>query len=648
VWRPLVRKVDSRFGASGVAVFNFILDLLFLNFLLSILTLSSVVLPTVLLQDNEGTASKEWLYGWHDRRGKATDTNSSEVGVGSETGDVCVDVMLRSDDPTVTNCSLAYLATTGGDWCHMKVGYHNATSCADFTWWLAVVIQGQGILEISPLFLGYYPARLTTFGYPVATMQVLGVSAAFLVSLITVMRRVGGWLRYNADVWGGLAFSRTVFGGWNFSLRSRSAVASMQHIMKTELLAALDEASFQTAKARRTRGRLLLLYFGRFLVNCVIVALIIVNWILLYGVIVRQSAWAEWVETLGGTWSYVSLRFIVDFADTLVVWIQGLILPPVLMKLGSLEQCSSRTSLLLYILRSSTIRLASLGVLVFTHISLAYSRAGDCRLDSSCWETQLAQNLYAQVVWSFLMKVSSAVLCLAYTFVVRLCCACCPNSFLLEFDVPDKVLDILFLQTLCWLGVPVSPLMPVLVLLCLVVSFLLELGDALCISRPSTHIFQASRSSSMFMVAMAVSWAGAASMAVMVLVFIPASPGCGPFRGLKVAWSALTHSICNLNDTLRDILFALDDLRISLVLAGVLTCFATYYLLVLNIRRNVIKLLENKLKEASLDKAFFRRKYEASAPTGKKVEGRLSTVFMTYRMPSSRSKVATVQGVQIE
>lgn len=96
-----------------------------------------------------------------------------------------------------------------------------------------------------------------------------------------------------------------------------------------------------------------------------------------------------------------------------------------------------------------------------------------------------------------------------------------------------------------------SPLMPVLVLLYFIVSFGLELVDALVISRPSAHVFQASRSSSMFMVSMAVSWAAAAAMAVTVLVFIPASPGCGPFRGLRVAWSALTSAVCDLNGSLR-------------------------------------------------------------------------------------------------
>ncbi|ROT81499.1 putative transmembrane channel-like protein 7 isoform X3 [Penaeus vannamei] len=600
VWRPLVRKVDSRFGASGVAVFNFILDLLLLNFLLSILTLACVVLPTVFLQESEGTGSKEWLFGWQDKRGGYPETNSTAVGAedDGETGDVCVDVRLRSDDPTVTNCSLAYLATTGGDWCHITVRNHSATSCDGFTWWLAVLIQGQGILEISPLFLGYYPARLTRFGYPVATMQVLVVLTVFLVSLMTVIRRVGGWLRYNADVWGGLAFSRTVFSGWNFSLKSSRAVASMQHIMKTELLAALDEASFQEVKARRTRGRLALLYFGRFLVNCVIFAMIIVNWVVLYVVIVRRAAWAEWVETLNETWSYISLRFIVDFADTLVVWVQGLVLPPILLKLGALEQCSSRTALLLYILRSSVIRLASLAVLVFTHLSLVSSRADDCRPDTPCWETRLAQNLYAQVVWSFVVKCLSALLCLAYTIAVKLCCFCCATSLLPEFDVPNKVLDILFLQTLCWLGVPVSPLMPVLVLLYFIVSFGLELVDALVISRPSAHVFQASRSSSM---------------------------------GLRVAWSALTSAVCDLNGSLRDVLFALDDLWVSLALAGALTCFATYYLLVLSFRKNVIRRLEDRLKEVAMDKAFFRKKREAWLENGRREEKGLKSVIYFKR-----------------
>lgn len=71
------------------------------------------------------------------------------------------------------------------------------------------------------------------------------------------------------------------------------------------------------------------------------------------------------------------------------MWVLGLVLPPVLSALGSLEEYSSRVTMLHFILRSAAVKLISIGTLVVYQLPFVVT--------TSCWETKLGQKLYAQV-----------------------------------------------------------------------------------------------------------------------------------------------------------------------------------------------------------------------------------------------------------
>lgn len=81
-----------------------------------------------------------------------------------------------------------------------------------------------------------------------------------------------------------------------------------------------------------------------------------------------------------------------------------------------------------------------------------------------CWETYVGQQLYK-------LTLLDLVVMIAFTFLVNLPRKCIGHKVLrggrigsaigdIEFVIPKHVLDIVYGQTLCWLGMFYSPLLP--------------------------------------------------------------------------------------------------------------------------------------------------------------------------------------------
>ncbi|XP_063862171.1 transmembrane channel-like protein 7 [Scylla paramamosain] len=529
----LTRKIDGRFGASGVAVFNFIRDLLVLNFVISLLMLATLGIPfvtEVILKDKYNDLVMGGWKAWTPNASDYMPPSSSFASLSASPTDSesCFYFKPTFDNNMVQDCSVFYFSK------------HNQDSPLTPPL-VSEVLLGKGFVEYSPLFLGCYPAALHDSLYPWPSVHLTAVASVFAVSLVTVVTRVGQWLRYIAFVSGGLIFSKMIFCGYDFSLTDKRFIISKQSILRTEIRAALDEDEFQRSKSRRTPSELARLHIKRIVVNCVICLVVAVGCLVIVMVAKHSLALIGSIN-FSDPWLEDMAQFLLSFLDTLTVWLLGLVLPPLLSSLGSVEEYSSRVTLLLFILRNAAFRFISIGTLVVSQLSVSAHDAS-CRSDTPCWETALGKKLYAQVVWDFLMRMVRMLLLLFYR-ILTIPCALYNDAFLPTFDIAEKVLDALSLQTLCWLSVPVAPLVPVLVFASLLVMWLLEMAAALLASRPATRVIQVSRSSAMFMVVLTVAWVAAAAHAITVLVFLQPSLGCGPFRGLERACDAFTYSVC--------------------------------------------------------------------------------------------------------
>ncbi|XP_066975358.1 transmembrane channel-like protein 7 [Macrobrachium rosenbergii] len=596
IWRPLIRRVEGQFGQSGVAIFSFILDLLGLNFLLSVIMLNAIVLPVIFLQEDRkiNEDPEEWKAGW-------TPCDNS-----TSSSDRCPNVDLTSHSAIINNCSNMYLEQLLWKNSSDSMGNHSEILPVGI---IAEFLMGKGRLELTPLFLGYYPPEIRYNGYPVAAVYILVTTTVFVISLVKVVVRVGQWLRYNAMTSRGQLFSETVFAGYDFSLRSSHAVIWKQRMLRNELCSALNEDRFQLSKSRRTTKRMLWILFKRVIINIFIMAVVIFNFLVIMAFTAFQTNMQRWLTDYFdvGPLMAENLSFLCKYSDTLVIGFLCMFTPPLISKLGSWEEYTSRNEMLLFIIRNGFIRLFSLEVLVITHLEQARRDKGqECNVDLLCWETALAQEIYSQLVWEFLTRMVGMLLRVVYV-ILATPCRCLKLSVLPEYNVPDKVIDIIFIQTICWISAPLSPLLPVLCHVFLNIVLWMELLSALVMSRPSERVFLSSKSSAAFMVALAISWLWSAGVTVLVLTIVRPSLGCGPFKGLTQAWDALTHWICAMDgnlSTFRSFLFGVDDLFVTIPLGLILFGLFTYYLWILHLKSITIRHLKAKLKEVTSDNIF--------------------------------------------
>uniref|UniRef100_A0A8C4NHW7 Transmembrane channel-like protein n=1 Tax=Eptatretus burgeri TaxID=7764 RepID=A0A8C4NHW7_EPTBU len=134
-----------------------------------------------------------------------------------------------------------------------------------------------------------------------------------------------------------------------------------------------------------------------------------------------------------------------------------------------------------------------------------------------CWETTMGQQLYRLVVMDFLFLIVDTVLI--------------EDSQRSEFDIARNVLDLIYGQTLVWLGAFFSPLLPAVQLLKLLLLFYIK----------KESLFRNCQQP-------AIPWMARKMSTVFVsLQFFPAffgavavpSKSCGPFRGLQVPYDAI-------------------------------------------------------------------------------------------------------------
>ncbi|XP_064087423.1 transmembrane channel-like protein 7 [Macrobrachium nipponense] len=596
IWRPLIRRVEGQFGQSGVAIFSFILDLLGLNFLLSVIMLNAIVLPVIFLQEERKIDEnpEEWKAGW-----TPCDNSTSSSGR-------CPNVDLTNHDAIINNCSDMYLEQILWKNSSDIMGNHSEILPVGI---IAEFLMGKGRLELTPLFLGYYPPEIRFIRYPVAAMHILATTTVFVISLVKVVVRVGQWLRYSSMTSRGQLFSETVFAGYDFSLRSSHAVIWKQRMLRNELCSALNEDRFQQSKSQRTPKRMLWILCKRVIINIFIMAVVTFNFLVIITFTTFQTKMQGWLTNYFAADPLMAenLSFLCKYSDTLVIGFLCMFTPPLISKLGSWEEYTSRNEMLLFIIRNGFIRLFSLECLVITHLEQARrEKVQECNVDLLCWETALAQEIYSQLVWEFLTRMVGMLLRVIYV-ILATPCRCLKLSVLPEYNVPDKVIDIIFIQTICWISVPLSPLLPLLCYVFLIIVLWMELLSALVMSRPSERVFLSSKSSAAFMVALAISWVWSAGVAVSAFSLVRPSLGCGPFKGLTQVWDALTHWICSMDgnlSTLRSFLFGMDDLVVILPLGLILFGLFAYYIWILHLRSITISHLKAKLKEVTSDNTF--------------------------------------------
>ena len=246
------------------------------------------------------------------------------------------------------------------------------------------------------------------------------------------------------------------------------------------------------------------------------------------------------------------LILFVGFLPSMTITALNYLVPKLFRILVQPERYSATFEIKLTLIRTILLRLSSLLTLVLTlYTKLKQADAAtDCRhkalSDAMCWETYVGQQLYRLSIFDAALTVFSTLVQLPVIIILRRClpngrCLCITQR---EFDLVGNTLDLIYSQSICWLGVIYCPALPFISMVKGVVIFYTKFYSLFFnLVQPPLRLYGASSSSSLFMNVLLLSFITCALPLGYHVSSLSPSASCGPFRGFSTVWSTVSHEV---------------------------------------------------------------------------------------------------------
>ncbi|XP_004694137.1 PREDICTED: transmembrane channel-like protein 4 [Condylura cristata] len=508
---------------------------------------------------------------------------------------------------------------------------NNATECgtynpthqglATFSSQLFNLLSGDGYLEWSPLFYGFYPRRS-----PLAVTYLCSAFAIGLLCLLLILHRSASGLKQTLLAESGAltSYSHRVFSAWDFGLCKDEHVQLRRRNIKYELQVELEEAKLQQEATARGLAQQARVWAVRVLINLLVAALLGAAF---YGVYWAVGYKDELKEAPTVTETPL-LKLGVEFIPSFFISGVNFVLPPVFKLLAPLEGYTRSRQIAFLLLRTVCLRLASLMFLLFSlwdQITCG-GKAEDeqckaCGYDYEnfpCWETRLGKEMYKLMLFDLLTGLAVPLL---VQFPRKLCGDLCPGALgrmlgTLEFQVVDEVLGLIYAQTVVWVGSFFCPLLPLLNTAKFLLLFYLKTFTLFSTCSPASRTFRASTANFFFPLVLLLGLALSAVAVLYSIFLIPPSKLCGPFRGEPSIWAQIPQSIYGLPESAQDFLFFLGTQAFAVPLLLISSILMVYTLALANSYGRVVSELKRQIETEAQNKVFLAQRAVAlsSAP----------------------------------
>ncbi|KAH0955462.1 hypothetical protein HN011_007808 [Eciton burchellii] len=570
-WSNSLKKIGGNFGMGIVAYFLFIKWLVYLNLLLFAIIFLLIMLPAILLEIPKD------------------------------------ETCLSNNTASVICCSELYRNMTG-----------KSNSITD-------IVQGGGILEYTLLFYGSYTHRIyenidASFFYNSPLSYICAIISVFIVSLVAIVRSAAKGFKERVVEGEGqfYQYCNLVFGGWDYCIHNEKSAAVKHKALYNEMKAFLEAERMEEERQNRTREEKTKLFFVRLFVNVLILTVLGGYGVFIYYIIdFSFDQLAAYVVQDYKTSEITHLFF--EFLPYICIVGLNLAIPFLFRYLVALENYSPSYVVRMTLFRTVFLRLASLVVLLTSLYRLVADKipenecANNKKKQPLCWETFVGQqffklyttDLFTQFFMTFFINFPRSLIA-RHT----------ENKVLRfigeqEFDLPKHVLDIVYSQTICWLGCFFIPLLPMVAIAGTLLLFYIKRFTCLVNSTPSSKIYRASRSNSLFMFILLVSFILAMIPVGYSIAEIMPSKSCGPFRGLESVWMLLIMTFSQFPAWLQSSLFFLGTAGFGIPAFVVLALLLYYYYAVSIANKHMVTVLKNQLVLEGHDKQFLLNRLSA-------------------------------------
>lgn len=571
LWRGSLKYIEGNFGTGVVTYFLFLKWLFFLNLFISIFIVLFLMLPTIVIDYKEESTN-------------------------------CTDIV---------------------DCCSAR--YFNSSDTDNFI--LIDLVQGTGILEHTVLFYGYYSNRILDYKFGDFTMY-YNVPFAFialtlfyfLFSLFLIIRTSAKGFRDRLVEGEGqfYQYCNLVFGGWDFCINNDKSARIKHKAIFNDLKGTLEMEKLEEERQNRTGQEKTKLYFCRVLINFLILLILVGCAVGIYFLFDYSTSCLNNLRNNNATdnnWE----KLAYEFLPSITIVTMNIIVPMIFSFLITFEKYSPIFEIRFTLFRTVFLRLASLVVYYASfkqrvscdesYEDFNSAECVPCSKDTpvpTCWETFVGQQIYKLLLTDFGTHI---VLTFLLNFLRSLLAKHLDNKFIKfigeqTFLLPKHALDVVYTQTLCWFGIFYAPLISVMATIIFFFMFYIKKFACVINSKPTPIVYKASRSNSMFMLVLLLSYMFALfPIAYSVSEMLP-SKSCGPFRGRESVWSLIVNLFTDWPSWVQECIYFLSTAGFAIPFFIILLLLLYYYSAVNSANRHMVHILKNQLVLEGHDKQF--------------------------------------------
>ncbi|NXA88001.1 TMC7 protein, partial [Melanocharis versteri] len=571
LWRRDIHSIEGKFGAGIQSYFSFLRFLVLLNFILFILMFSFVTLPIIV----------------------------SEYGI--------------------FNSTVAYISPKNiEDICTVYEPSGNKGLVYFYTY-LNDLLSGTGFLEVTSLFYGYYTVDavwISIMRYNLPLAYLLTTFAYLALSFLWITKRSAEGFKHNlvhdADPF--QSYCNKVFAGWDFCITDPNAARLKHRSLLYELQTDLQEEKLKQKIAERTTKEKLRICSLRIFINIIVIAILSGCFYSIYRITVFSQENSN-VSIRNDTRTDVNL--LVQYLPSMVITLANFLAPLIFSFLIKFEDYTPAFEIKLTLMRCVFVRLANIVVLLFS----LWSQISDCGADKCkpcgynyklypCWESDVGQEMYKLMIFDFIVILAVP---LFVDFPRKLLVTLCSWKLIQqfghqEFEISDNVLQIIYGQTICWIGTFFSPLLPAIATIKYFIIFYIKKMVLIYTRKPAARPIRASSSNFFFLVVLLIGLLLAFIPLGVSIARIPSSKACGPFMNFNTSWEVIPDKILQFPTGLQQVLFGMASEAFAVPFFVILCIIMVYVVALARAHKRVVEQLREQLVMESRDKMFLIRK----------------------------------------
>ncbi|XP_010608370.1 transmembrane channel-like protein 5 isoform X2 [Fukomys damarensis] len=462
-------------------------------------------------------------------------------------------------------------------------------------------LTGAGYFTKTVMYYGFYTNSTIRHGssgaaYDMQLAYIFTVAACLVICFFSLLYSMATYFRnnfINPHIYS-RGIAKLIFC-WDFTVTHVKAVKLRQKNLSTEIRENLSEILHENVKFT-FRQRL-----ARFSAH-------LAAWLVSTGMAGACCAAvyylaqynSEFLRTHRDPWAVLLLPFVVSCIN--------LIVPRLYSMFGLVEKYEMpRHEVYNLLIRNILLKMSVIGILCHYWLNTVALSNGEC------WETVIGQEIYRLLLMDFMFSLADSFL---GEFLRRIIGMRFITSLgLQEFDIARNVLELIYAQTLVWIGIFFCPLLPFIQMITLFIMFYVKNISLMMNFQPPSKAWRASQMITVFIFLLFFpSFTGVLCTLAITIWRLKPSANCGPFRGLPL----FIQSIYLWIDTLRRkpgymwVVWIyqnlIDSVHFFFILTLIVLIITYLYWQITEGRKVMIRLLHEQIINEGKDKMFLIEK----------------------------------------